>query len=89
MGPVHSVITVGMMIGESTSLACSLILLMLGAIFGVALRTSLDDEINPSILLGSRPIRSGLLGGGGPGLSETLRCPIEAAMLGVRWSSTG
>jgi hypothetical protein len=62
---------------------------MLGAIFGVALRASLEAEINPSMLLGSLHSRSGLLGGGGPGLSLKIRIPREVAMLGVRCIKTG
>lgn len=80
IGPVHSVIIEGMIIGVSASLACSLTLLTLGAIFGVTLRISLDDDISPSMLFGSRPSLRGLLGGGGPGLSEKLRGPSEAVM---------
>lgn len=62
------------------SLAYSLTLLMLGAILGV----TREADIRPSILLGSRHIRKGLFGGGGPGLSEKLRTHNEAAILGVR-----
>jgi hypothetical protein len=89
MGPVHSVITQGMINGGSTSLAYSLTLCMLGAIFGVTLRTSLEGDIRPSILLGSRHNLSGLFGGGGPGLSEKLRRHNDAAILGVRCNKTG
>lgn len=89
MGPVHSVITEGMIIGGSTSLAYSLTLLMLGAIFGVTLRASLAGDIKPSMLLGSRHNLSGLFGGGGPGLSEKLRTQTDADMLGVRFNKTG
>jgi hypothetical protein len=89
IGPVHSVVTDGRIIGWSASLAYSLTVLMLGAIFGVALRASLEAEINPSMLLGSLHSRSGLFGGGGPGLSLKLRMPREAAMLGVRCIKTG
>lgn len=84
IGPVHSVVTDATVGGGSISLAYSLTVLMLGAIFGVALQASLDDEINPSRLLGSLHRRSGLFGGGGPGLSLKLLMPNEAAMLGVR-----
>lgn len=93
IGPVHSVVTDAMIGGGSISLtyslAYSLTVLMLGAIFGVALRFSLEAEINPSILLGSLHSRSGLFGGGGPGLSLKLLMPREAAMLGVRCIKTG
>jgi hypothetical protein len=89
MGPVHSVITEGMINGGSTSLAHSLTLLMLGAIFGVTLRVSLAGDIKPSILLGSRHSLRGLFGGGGPGLSEKLRTQSDADMLGVRFNKTG
>jgi hypothetical protein len=84
-GPVHSVITDGIIIGGSTSLVYSLTLFMLGAIFGVIL----DPDIKPSILLGSRHNLRGLFGGGGPGLSEKLRTHRDAAILGVRCSNTG
>jgi hypothetical protein len=67
------------------SLAYSLTLFMLGAILGVTRAV----DIKPSILLGSRHNLSGLLGGGGPGLSEKLRTHIDADMLGVRCNSTG
>lgn len=89
IGPVHSVITDGTINGGSASLAYPLPLLMLGANFSVALRASRDEDINPSMLLGSRHSLRGLLGGGGPGLSEKLLTPIEAAILGVLCSSTG
>lgn len=89
MGPVHSVITEGMINGGSTSLAYSLTLFMLGAIFGVTLRTSRAGDIRPSILLGSRHSLRGLFGGGGPGLSEKLRTHRDADKLGVRCSKTG
>lgn len=84
IGPVHSVITDGMMIGISLSLACSLTLLMLGAILGVALRPLSGVVMMPSIPVGSRQNLNGLLAGGGPGLSEKLRGPIDVAKLGVR-----
>lgn len=89
MGPVHSVMTEGMIIGGSTSLAYSLTLFMLGAILGVALRGSRDLDSRPSMLLGSRHVLRGLFGGGGPGLSEKLRTPSETVMLGVRCNRTG
>lgn len=89
MGPVHSVITEGMINGGSTSLAYSLTLLMLGAIFGVNFRASLAGDIRPSMLLGSRHNLKGLLGGGGPGLSEKLRTHRDADMLGIRFKKTG
>jgi hypothetical protein len=89
MGPVHSVITEGTINGGSTSLAYSLTLLMLGAIFGVTLRVSLAGDIKPSILRGSRHSLRGLFGGGGPGLSEKLRTQNDADMLGVRCNKTG
>ena len=89
MGPVHSVMTEGMMIGGSASLAYSLTLFMLGAILGVVLRGSRDFDKRPSILFGSRHVLKGLFGGGGPGLSEKLRTPRDTDMLGVRCNSTG
>ena len=89
MGPVHSVITEGMINGGSASLAYSLTLFMLGAIFGVTLRASLAGDIKPSMLLGSRHNLRGLFGGGGPGLSEKLRTHTDADMLGVRFNKTG
>lgn len=84
IGPVHSVITEGMMMGTSLSLACSLTLLMLGAILGVALRPSPGVVMSPSMPVGSRQNLNGLLAGGGPGLSEKLRGPIDVAILDVR-----
>jgi len=63
--------------------------LMVGAIFGVALRTVLAGDIVPFILAGSLQRRSGLLGGGGPGLSEKLLGYIDEAMLEARCSNTG
>lgn len=89
MGPVHSVITEGMINGGSASLAYSLTLFMLGAIFGVTLRASLAGDIKPSMLVGSRHNLRGLFGGGGPGLSEKLRTHTDADMLGVRFNKTG
>jgi hypothetical protein len=83
------VITDGIINGGSTSLAYSLTLLMLGAIFGVTLRVPLAGDMRPSILLGSRHNLRGLFGGGGPGLSEKLRTHRDADMLGVRFNKTG
>lgn len=89
IGPVHSVMIEGTIAGRSWSLACSSISLMIGAIFGVALRAELGGEIVPPVLTGSLQRRKGLLGGGGPGLSEKLRGYMDDAILGARCSSTG
>lgn len=63
--------------------------LIVGAIFGVALRTVLAGDIAPPMLAGSLHRRSGLFGGGGPGLSEKLRGYMEEAVLEARCSRTG
>lgn len=87
MGPVQSVMTVGMIAASPSS--HSPIGLMLGAVFGVALRVLLCEAIMLSIVLASRRKRRGLRGGGGPGLSETLRGYREDAMLDARCKRTG
>lgn len=64
--------------------------LMAGAsLIGVALRTVLAGEMVPLMLAGSRQSLSGLLGGGGPGLSEKLRGLVEEETLETRCNNTG
>lgn len=88
IGPLHSVVMVARV--GLTSKSKSLDDLMLGAILGVTLRSWPSwSETIVSILLGSCLSRSGLFGGGGPGLSERLLDGYVDARLEARCIKTG
>lgn len=84
-GPLHSVTTVLFTTGGSE--LCSLAVMMLGAILGVALRSESTVRIS-TIFLGSLRNLNGLFGGG-PGVSEQLRGGSEHAILEALCNSTG